>query len=482
MVLDNRSASNPMSGATPRPRPGDPSAPASETAPSTHAARVAELRAQLDAQPPDTPIRLAKRTSNLFRPRARATSPGLDVSSLMHVLDVDPVARTADVEGMVTYEQLVDATLPHGLMPLVVPQLKTITVGGAVTGLGIESSSFRNGMPHESVLEMDILTGDGEVVLAQPNNEHADLFFGFPNSYGTLGYALRLRIELEPVRPYVRLRHIRHSDPHAYFAELAQLCAEGAEGGVDFIDGTVFGPDELYLTSGEFTGEAPATSDYTWLDIYYTSIRERDIDYLHTRDYLWRWDTDWFWCSRALGVQHRLVRLLLGPDRLRSDNYWKIVAFDRRHGVSRRVNRLLGRPQREAVIQDIEVPVDAAADFLDFLHREVPLSPVWICPVRQRHPDRQWPLYELDPHTLYVNFGFWGTLPVLPGRGHDARNRLVEQKVTELGGRKSLYSEAFYDERTFWRLYNGPAYERLKHRYDPQGRLLDLYSKCVKAE
>lgn len=54
--------------------------------------------------------------------------------------------------------------------------------------------------------------------------------------------------------------------------------------------------------------------------------------------------------------------------------------------------------------------------------------------------------------------------------------------MTELGGRKSLYSEAFYDERTFWRLYNGPAYERLKHRYDPQGRLLDLYSKCVKAE
>ena len=36
-------------------------------------------------------------------------------------------------------------------MPLVVPQLKTITLGGAVTGLGIESTSLRSGMPHESV-------------------------------------------------------------------------------------------------------------------------------------------------------------------------------------------------------------------------------------------------------------------------------------------------------------------------------------------
>jgi FAD/FMN-containing dehydrogenase len=81
---------------------------------------------------------------------------------LTSVIAVDPKARTADVGGMCTYENLVAATLPHGLAPLVVPQLKSITLGGAVTGLGIESASFRNGLPHESVLEMDILTGAGK--------------------------------------------------------------------------------------------------------------------------------------------------------------------------------------------------------------------------------------------------------------------------------------------------------------------------------
>ena len=100
------------------------------------------------------------------------------------------------------------ATLPYGLSPLVVPQLKTITLGGAVTGLGIESASFRNGLPHESVLEMDILTGAGELITASAD-QHADLFRAFPNSYGTLGYSTRLRIELEPVAPFVALRHIR---------------------------------------------------------------------------------------------------------------------------------------------------------------------------------------------------------------------------------------------------------------------------------
>ena len=60
---------------------------------------------------------------------ARPRAPGLDVSGLTGVIAVDPTTRTAEVQGMCTYEDLVDATLPHGLIPLVVPQLRTITLG-----------------------------------------------------------------------------------------------------------------------------------------------------------------------------------------------------------------------------------------------------------------------------------------------------------------------------------------------------------------
>ncbi|ERG69185.1 hypothetical protein HMPREF9336_04329 [Segniliparus rugosus ATCC BAA-974] len=123
--------------------------------------------------PAGEPVRLAKRTSNLFRQRAKAAAPGLDVSGLSGVFDVDPRSRTAQVGGMCTYEDLVAATLPHGLSPFVVPQLKTITIGGAVTGMGVESASFRNGLPHESVLEIDVLTPAGEVVTARPSGSTA---------------------------------------------------------------------------------------------------------------------------------------------------------------------------------------------------------------------------------------------------------------------------------------------------------------------
>ena len=133
---------------------------------------------------------------------------------------------------MCTYEHLVDATLPHGLIPLVVPQLRTITLGGAVTGLGIESTSFRSGLPHESVLEMDVFTGAGDVVTATPDNEHADLFATFPNSYGSLGYATRLRIELEPVRSHVALRHVRFNDAAALQDAIAEVTETGEWDGV----------------------------------------------------------------------------------------------------------------------------------------------------------------------------------------------------------------------------------------------------------
>ncbi|GAA4073384.1 FAD-binding oxidoreductase [Actinomadura miaoliensis] len=444
-----------------------------------HQRAVEALRRSYDAIPAGTPVRLAKKTSNLFRWRDPSDAPGLDVSGFDKVLSVDPEARTADVQGMTTYEDLVDATLPYGLMPTVVPQLKTITLGGAVTGLGIESTSFRLGLPHEAVLEMQVLTGDGQIVTATRDNEHSDLFFGFPNSYGTLGYSLRLKIELIPVKPYVRLRHLRYGSAEACAKAIAELSeAKEYEGEpIDFLDGTVFGPGEAYLTVGSFADSAPYTSDYTGQKIYYRSIQERSVDFLTVRDYIWRWDTDWFWCSRAFGVQHPLVRRVWPDKAKRSDVYRKLVAYDRRFHVVARIDRWRGERPREDVIQDIEVPVERLPEFLDFFHDKVGMSPVWLCPLRAR--DR-WPLYPLEPGRTYVNVGFWGTVRLPPGKIPEYHNRLIERKVAALDGHKSLYSTAFYSRDEFWRHYDGETYRRLKETYDPDKRLLDLYDKCVR--
>jgi len=328
------------------------------------------------------PVRLGKDTSNLFRSRSAQRGGSLNVRDMRNVLALDSDAGWVEVEGMTTYESLVDATLPHGRMPAVVPQLKSITIGGAVCGIGIESSSFRYGFPHETVLEMDVLLGHGEVLTCTPTNQHRDLFFAMPNSYGTLGYITRLKAATVPVKPFVQLTHIAVKDPHEYFATIEKWC--GAD--VDFIDGVVFDKGQHYVTIGRFVEDAPYSSDYTWRDIYYRSIRERSGDYLTTKDYIWRWDTDWFWCSKNLFAQKPLVRRLLGKKRLNSAFYTKVMRWNGRWGVTRLLNRLRGK-RPETVIQDVDIPIENGPAFLDFFQREIGIRPLWVCPIGHCHWD-----------------------------------------------------------------------------------------------
>ena len=465
---------------------------------SSHTEAVTALRRSYAAIPAGTPVRLAKRTSNLFRPRAAGTVAGLDVSGLDGVLSIDPVARTADVQGMCTYERLVQACLRHGLMPKVVPQLKSITLGGAVTGLGIESSSFRNGLPHESVIEMDVLTGAGELLTVSPTR-HPDLFAGFPNSYGSLGYAVRLLIELDPVRPFVGLRNVRFESLDELTAAIGRITADRRWDGeaVDFLDGVVFGPGRAYLCLGRWMDSpaaagVEAASDYTGQQIYYRSITERGRDCLHVADYLWRWDTDWFWCSGAFGVHNPVIRRLWPARYRRSDFYHRLIGLDHRFGVAAKIDRIRRLGPRERVVQDVEIPLERTADFLRWFAVNVAMSPVWLCPLMLRRPDpgphdgphdgpaaKPWPLYPLSPGQAYVNVGFWGTVSIAEGKADGDVNQRVEAAVAEHAGHKSLYSDAYYDRHAFAAVYGGAVYAQLKDTFDPGHRLTGLYEKAV---
>jgi len=464
--------------------------PVHASALAKHTSGVERLLASYRSIPATASVRLAKPTSNLFRARTKRDAHGLDISGLTNVISVDPEASTADVAGMCTYEDLVAATLPYGLSPLVVPQLKTITLGGAVSGLGIESASFRNGLPHESVLEMDILTGAGELLTVSPD-QHRDLYRAFPNSYGTLGYSTRLRIELEPVAPFVALRHIRFHSLTEMISAMERIIDTGGRDGVpvDYLDGVVFSTGESYLCVGKHTTTPGPVSDYTGQRIYYRSIQHDagspgvegvKEDRLTIHDYLWRWDTDWFWCSRAFGAQNPRLRRWWPRRYRRSSVYSKLVAADQRFGIADRIEKrksgLRSQPPRERVVQDVELPIERTREFLEWFLATVPIEPIWLCPLRLRDHEG-WPLYPIRPGRTYVNIGFWSSVPA--GETEGATNRTIEAKVSELDGHKSLYSDSFYTRDEFDELYGGEAYNTVKKTYDPDSRLLDLYAKAV---
>lgn len=76
----------------------------------------------------------------------------LDAGSLKHITKIDSREQVAYVEPNVTMEELIRAALEYGLTVPVVPELKGITVGGAVMGMAGESGSHRWGCFNDSCI------------------------------------------------------------------------------------------------------------------------------------------------------------------------------------------------------------------------------------------------------------------------------------------------------------------------------------------
>ena len=218
------------------------------------------------------------------------------------------------------------------------------------------------------------------------------------------------------------LRHIRFHSLTEMIAAMESIIDTGGRDGVpsSYLDGVVFGADESYLCVGKRTTTPGPVSDYTGQDIYYRSIQHDPVgteavkeDRLTINDYFWRWDTDWFWCSRSFGAQNPRLRRWWPRRYRRSSVYWKLVALDQRFGVAEGIEARNGRPPRERVVQDIEVPIERTGEFLEWFLDTVPIAPIWLCPLRLRDHDG-WPLYPIRADRTYVNVGFWSSVPAVP--------------------------------------------------------------------
>lgn len=418
------------------------------------------------------PLRVKKRaTTNLFRYAARPGPRGdIDLGGFNHVLELERAARTLDVEGLATFEAIVDRTLRDGLVPLITPELKHITIGGATVGIGIESNGFRHGFVHDGLLEAEVLLADGRIVVCRADNEYADLFRALPNSYGTLGYLLRARIRLMPAAARVHLATRAFTEPGP-FLDAMRAATERAD--VDFIESLIFARDRLYLTLSRFVERAPATADIVHEHVFYRLLaRERDV-YLTTRDYLFRYDPDWFW-NIPETAPYRLFRRF-APASMRNSGFYK-----RYTQVKHRLLGALPRgPQdEEPLIQDWEVPWEHAEEFMRYALDNVDLGgKPWIAtPIRALSSPT---LYPVRPGTLYFNLGCYCHVKKRPGAGDYYYTRLLDRKCFDVGGIKMLYSSTFLDEPEFDRIYNGAGYRAVKRKYDPEGTLGTLYQKCV---
>ncbi|MCE7979805.1 MAG: FAD-binding oxidoreductase [Caldilinea sp. CFX5] len=126
----------------------------------------------------------------------------IDLSPMRGVW-VDPVARTARVQGGAVWRDVDYETQAFGLA---VPGgvVSTTGVAGYTLGGGYGWLRSKYGLTCDCLRSVDIVTADGQLLTASPER-HADLFWGIQGGGGNFGIVTSFEFQLYPAGPQVVL-------------------------------------------------------------------------------------------------------------------------------------------------------------------------------------------------------------------------------------------------------------------------------------
>jgi hypothetical protein len=326
---------------------------------------------------------------------------------------------------------------------------------------------------HNSLIEADILLTDGRIVTCSATNEYADLFNGLANSYGTLGYILRVKMKLRPAKPYMKLVTKKFNELEPYLAALKTAEKNAA---FETVEGLVYGPEEFYLTTGKQINKPEHLKTIYKDAIFYQDISKTGTFSLPTKEYLFRYDPEWFWNMPETSSFQTMRKIL--PKRLRNSSFY--TRYTKLNLTLPFVKDDAKDKQLEHLIQDWEVPWKYAKSLLNFIFETVDLNKKPLAIVLVKIPKAA-TNYPLTPNKLYLNVGSYSFIKRKPGQERFDATKAIDAFCFSHQGIKMLYSSTFVSKAKFDQVYNGKEYAKLKEKYDPQGLVPTLFEKAVSA-
>lgn len=446
------------------------------------------------------PITLAKDTlkSNTTRNGFyKKNSLGLNCRSLNSILSIDPGAMIAIVEPNVTFKKLCLETEKFGLVPEVVPEFESITVGGAIMGAAIESSSHKYGQFNDGCLEYELLLGNGELIIATPE-QNSDLFFAVSGSYGTLALLMSAKIKLVPASKYVVLnvQRFKQSQPALDYVQSLPK--------VDFIESIALSPNDFLVITGhksnEIKGRLYKQKNY-WHPWFYSYIGRNQDQYItmNLQEYFFRHNRGAFWMGKyllrldlliraitktglstitqgintwnkklnVLSQPSILMRLLFGSA-YRSQYLYRLW-----HQVPKQLS------ENTFMVQDFYIPFSKIQQAAEYFNH-VGIFPIWLCPVKATKTAQILsPSYVKNDMDCdyFLNFGVYG-IPKTNKQSIPQLTQEIEQDIAAFSGKKMLYSHSYYSKDLFKSIYNLDLYYFLRKKYHAES-FMTLYQKII---
>ncbi|NUP53638.1 MAG: FAD-binding protein [Catenulispora sp.] len=149
----------------------------------------------------------------------------IDMGPLAGIV-VDPVRRTVEVQAGAVWSAVLDACLGHGLTPPVFTDYIELSVGGTLSAGGLGGAAQHHGAQVDTVLELDVVTGTGELVTCSATR-HAELFDSARAGLGQVGVITRAVLEVVPARAHVRKYTLTYAEVSALTAAQRRVVRDG---------------------------------------------------------------------------------------------------------------------------------------------------------------------------------------------------------------------------------------------------------------
>lgn len=385
----------------------------------------------------------------------------LDISKMNKIIKINTDDEYILCEPLCTFEQIVDELIIYGYAPLVCPEFKNITIGGTIAGGGLESSSFKYGLIENTIIEYEILCGDG-IIKTLNKDINTDLFYGNMWCLGTLGTILTIKMKIKKCTPYIKLLITYYDNYEIFNEKFTKLIKSNY---IDYIECLCLSQNKYCIITGNqitnINGYNKINLKNYWSKWFISHIYDKNQTttyIIDIKDYLFRWDRGIFWLGLDKINPTFMNRILFG---------W-LFDMQTHHTISRYTTSDK-RNEQKRILADLGPPLSKLKQMIDYNDDNTYIYPLWLLPVKTIHDQNK--IFSPDSiikEDFYIDFGIYGIPKKDINLSNDFLeiNRKLENKVHELNGMKGFETVCYYSEKEFNTYYNVQKYNELKVKYN----------------